>query len=228
MEATLDPGEPRFANLVTEYRRRRFAWLFATLLLTLGAGPTLDVLIPRFNPLQILLALNLLAAIATLAREDRMRPALVLGIAFVLVRTLRAALGLPGGHVLSEGLWLTVIALAMVATVRHALRPGVVDAERLMAALDGYLLAGLLFGVTYRLLDHVWPASFGGTAEGPFDLPRAIYFSFVTVATLGYGDVIPVSEPARGLAIVEGVSGQMYLVVLVARLVSLYSRERDG
>jgi hypothetical protein len=53
----------------------------------------------------------------------------------------------------------------------------------------------------------------------------AIYFSFVTLATLGYGDVVPASGPARALAMLEAVFGQLYLVVLVARLVSLYSRE---
>jgi ion channel len=218
---------PPLTAVLVAYRRRRFAWLFATLLLTLGAGPTLDLLLPRYNPLQVLLAVNLLAAIASVAHEDRMRPAVVLGVAFVVLRGARAALGLPGALALSEGVWLTAIVLATFATVRHALRPGTVDAEHLLAALDGYLLAGLLFGVAYWILERLWPGSFGGTELGPFDLPRAIYFSFVTVATLGYGDVIPVSEPARGLAIVEGVSGQMYLVVLVARLVSLYSRDVD-
>ena len=61
----------------------------------------------------------------------------------------------------------------------------------------------------------------------PVRPPHAIYFSFVTIATLGYGDVIPASAPAQGLAIVEGVGGQMYLVVLVARLVGLYAHGRD-
>ncbi|TMA94966.1 MAG: hypothetical protein E6J77_02760 [Deltaproteobacteria bacterium] len=95
----------------------------------------------------------------------------------------------------------------------------------LPAALDGYLLAGFLFGVAYRALDQLWPGSFGGAK--PVGLAQSIYFSFVTLATLGYGDVVPVSEPARGFAVVEGVSGQMYLAVLVARLVSLYSQARD-
>jgi len=109
--------------------------------------------------------------------------------------------------------------------MRRALRPGIVDRERILAALDGYLLAGFLFGVAYRALDQLWPGSFGGAK--PVGLAQSIYFSFVTLATLGYGDVVPVSEPARGFAVVEGVSGQMYLAVLVARLVSLYSQARD-
>ena len=56
----------------------------------------------------------------------------------------------------------------------------------------------------------------------------AIYFSFVTLATLGYGDIVPRTDVARGLAIVEGVGGQLSLAVMVARLVSLYGRGEPG
>jgi hypothetical protein len=218
----------RLTSIVRAYRRRRFRWLFASLLLTLGAGPTLEALAPRYSPLQLLLAISLLAAIASVAHEGEMRLPLLLGIAFVVARLARAALGMPGILAVSELLFLTATVLVTMATVRHALRPGAVDSERILAALDAYLLAGLLFGVAYWTLDKFWPASFGGSPSGGLDLSGAIYFSFVTIATLGYGDVIPASEPARGLAVVEGVSGQMYLAVLVARLVSLYARERDA
>jgi hypothetical protein len=215
----------RLTAVVRAYHRHRFAGLFVSLLLTLAAGSTLDVLVSRYNPLQILLALNLLAAIASVAHLGEMRLPLLLGIGFAAARALSAALGIPGMLGVSEVLWLTAIVLATLTAVRHAFRPGVVDRERILAALDAYLLAGLLFGVAYWLLDRAWPASFGDPT--PLGLPRAIYFSFVTIATLGYGDLVPVSEPAQGLAIVEGVSGQMYLAVLVARLVSLYSQQRD-
>ena len=119
------------------------------------------------------------------------------------------------------------IVLATGAAGRHAFGRGVVDRERILAALDAYLLVGLLFGVAYWMLDRQWPASFAGVAPG-LDLPRAMYFSFVTIATLGYGDVVPTSPGARGLAILEGVGGQMYLAVLVAWLVSQLARERRG
>jgi voltage-gated potassium channel Kch len=55
-----------------------------------------------------------------------------------------------------------------------------------------------------------------------------MYFSFVTLATLGYGDIVPRSDIARGLAIVEGVGGQLFLAVLIARLVSLYARGKEA
>jgi len=73
----------------------------------------------------------------------------------------------------------------------------------------------------------LWPGSFSSTTPGGFGLSRAIYFSIVTIATLGYGDVVPASEPARGLAMVEGFTGQRYLTVLVARLISLYAQQHE-
>jgi hypothetical protein len=59
--------------------------------------------------------------------------------------------------------------------------------------------------------------------SGDFSRMTAVYFSFVTLATLGYGDIVPHTDVARSLAILEGVGGQLFLAVLVARLVSLYT-----
>jgi hypothetical protein len=78
--------------------------------------------------------------------------------------------------------------LATVSTVRHALRPGAVDRERIFAALDAYLMAGVVFGVCYWVLEQSWPDSFGAPSTADLSLGRAIYFSFVALATLGYGD----------------------------------------
>ena len=99
--------------------------------------------------------------------------------------------------------------LATVATVRHALRASVIDTERIFAALDAYLLVGLMFGVCYSLLDRAYPGSFAGSGlDGNLTLEKAIYFSFVTIATLGYGDIVPVNDAARGLANLEAVMGK--------------------
>jgi hypothetical protein len=98
-----------------------------------------------------------------------------------------------------------------------------VDSERLSAALSAYLLAGHCFGIAYFEVEQLRPGSFaiGGTATQPaqLDLQTAIYFSFVTLATLGYGDISPLRPTARGIAISEAILGQLYLAVLVARLV---------
>ena len=79
--------------------------------------------------------------------------------------------------------WVLAGVLATATTVRHALRARTADAERIFAALDAYLLIGLMFGVLYQVLDRTWPQSIGGPGE--LSIADAIYFSFITIATLG-------------------------------------------
>ncbi len=99
------------------------------------------------------------------------------------------------------------------------------NVEHISAALDAYLLAAIAFGVCYWLMEAVLPGSFSSPGEAFLTPPRAIYFSFVTQATVGFGDIVPISDRAQGVVVVQGVCGQMYLAVLVARLVSLFSAQ---
>jgi hypothetical protein len=209
------------------YERRRFAWLFATLLLTIGLYPSLRATFPGLDLLEPMLALNLAAALASAGR-DHLNRAVALGAlaAYAVLKGLQVVLGLDALLAAGEGVWVAGCLLAMGAAARYALRPGDVDAERIFAALDVYLLAGLTFGVAFRVVEQLAPGSFGGAHAG--EPMSFVYFSFVTIATLGYGDIIPVSGPARSLTILEAVGGQMYLAVLVARLVSLYASRRDA
>jgi hypothetical protein len=93
-------------------------------------------------------------------------------------------------------------------------------------AFCGYLLVGLIFGHLYGAIDDLIPRSFGGAGwmgAELFDEGRRhfllIYFSLSTLTTLGYGDITPASGAARGVAVVEAVSGQFYLAVLIAELI---------
>ena len=103
----------------------------------------------------------------------------------------------------------------------YAFRAKNVDAEHVYAALSAYLLAGLYFGLLYWVLEQLTSGAFA--TSGNFSRTTAIYFSFVTLATLGYGDIVPRTDLVRSLTVLEGVGGQLFLAVLVARLVSLYS-----
>ena len=129
-------------TVLGSYRRHRFAWLFFSLLLTLGAHPVFKALVSGFNPLELLLAVNLVAAIASAAHERWIRVLLLLGIAFVVTRGVRTVLGIEALLPISQVLWVSASLLAMAATARHALRARAVDAEHIFAALDAYLLAG--------------------------------------------------------------------------------------
>ena len=209
-------------GLARTYLRRRYTILFYTLLLTLVAAPVISALKMSGALLESLLAASLLAAILPVS-EVRSRPYLLLAMVVVwLARPLTGWLDQPALTVMTLGIWTLVGLLAAAAALRFAMRAGQVDAERLYSALSAYLLAGIYFGLLYWVLEKLKPDTF--TVTGPFSQTSAIYFSFVTLATLGYGDIAPRGDMARGLAIVEGVGGQLFLAVLVARLVSLYSK----
>jgi voltage-gated potassium channel Kch len=103
-----------------------------------------------------------------------------------------------------------------------------VTGHRIRGAIVTYLLIGLVFSLAYSLIDALVPGSFAvaGSATTPVaggaesDL-RWVYYSLVTLTTLGYGDITPISELARRLAVLEALIGQLFVAVLIARLVSL-------
>ncbi len=105
------------------------------------------------------------------------------------------------------------------------LRSPRVSSEVLCAAVATYLLLGMLWAAAYAFVARMNPAAFSGVAAGnqPLHGFDALYFSISTLTTVGYGDIAPVSGPARLLAVMEMVTGTMYMAVLVARLVSGYS-----
>lgn len=102
-----------------------------------------------------------------------------------------------------------------------------IDAESICAAISAYIMIGILWGMFYSLVELMQPGAFvftAGPSESRAMTPmNGIYFSFVTLATIGYGDIIPVSSTARMMAIMEATSGMFYVTVLISRLVSLYT-----
>jgi hypothetical protein len=107
-----------------------------------------------------------------------------------------------------------------------------VDRERISASISLYLMFGLIFALIFALVEKLLPGSFFYSilSSDGFDqkpLLHFMYFSYVTLATLGYGDIVPISGPAKGLALLEAIIGQLYLVLVVARLVSLYGKSES-
>jgi hypothetical protein len=129
-------------------------------------------------------------------------------------------------------LFLTLTAGGVLANV---LRAGRVTPHRIQGAVAAYLLLALIFAFAYSLTEILAPGSFHLPAPivaapaGAERMGELVYFSFVTLTTLGYGDVTPASPSARTLATLEALVGQLYLAILIARLVSLqiaHSEER--
>ncbi len=208
------------------YLAHRYALLFYSLLFTLVAGPVLAALDVDRGLVRLLLELNVIVAVFGVTGLPRWG---VLQASLALLLAARGVAWLLGAHgvLVKTGPLVAVVALVAAAgALRFALTSARVDAEHVYAALAAYLLAGLFCGVLHFEIEHGWPGSFvsGDRILTDFSLATAIYFSFVTLATLGYGDIVPRSDVARGVAMVEAIAGQLYLAVMVARLVSVYAR----
>jgi hypothetical protein len=206
------------------YLCRRYATLFYTLLLTLVVSPLVAAFELGGAIIDCFLAANLLAAVLPVNAGTHRRLLLAATALVWLLRPATAWFDHPALSVMTLGFWTVIAMFAAGGALRFAMRATWVDAEHLYAALSAYLLAGIFFGLFYWVMEQVGPGTFA--AAGEFTRVSAVYFSFVTLATLGYGDIVPRTDVARGLAIVEGVSGQLFLAVLIARLVSVYGRAK--
>lgn len=207
---------------VDAVRQHRHAMLFATLLATIAAGPLLSA--TRFDAriLEFFLALSLLAALLPESGKRRLLIAAV--VAAYAIRYL--PLGGPGQapETISLVLWSLVALVTAYRSLRYALSSARVDSEHVFAALNAYLVVGVFGGALLVALETVVPGSLlvqGKPFEQGLPMSDGIYFSFVTLATLGYGDIVPATPIARGFAVFEAVAGQFYLAVLVGRLVGL-------
>ncbi len=98
-----------------------------------------------------------------------------------------------------------------------------VTSNVIYASIVVYLLIAIMWAFVYSVLETIHPGSFAiGNSQIEVGRPLFIYYSFVTITTLGYGDITPVTDIANSLSFLEAVTGQIYLVVLVARLVGIH------
>ena len=126
---------------------------------------------------------------------------------------------------------LILIAFVVGHLLRYILRAPSVNTEVLCASISAYLMLGLMWTMAYWLVDQLTPGgafSFN-TNTGTHSMSgfTGFYFSFITLSTVGYGDITPVSRLARWLAAMEAMTGLLYVAVLIARLVALYSSPKS-
>lgn len=135
----------------------------------------------------------------------------------------------------SRGLQALYLFYVTAVILQHVMTESEITGDTIYGSAAAYLMIGIAFAVIYAWLEAFAPGSLRGlapaegTGVGGRGLWEFIYFSLVTMTTLGYGDITPVSEEARALATLQAVAGQFYVAVLVARIVAiLSSRPRTG
>ncbi len=220
-------------------QKHRFAILLAALFALLAAGAITPLFQPIVHPLalriasMVVLALLVLAGVNAVCETRRLtRIALALAIPSLVFDTVSVAARHRGVLVVNHALSIAFFGFAAVVIVRFLFRSKRITFDLICASLCAYLLLAIAWAHVYSAVAvaQPWgfrlPESLGTQPEdfrtgGDFGVV-ALYFSLVTLTTLGYGDIIPLSSSARILASLEAVIGQVYLAVLVARLVGLH------
>lgn len=125
---------------------------------------------------------------------------------------------------------LAFLTLATIESFRQIASTNTMSGNRIIGAICVYFLLGVIWSICYMLLENAVPGSFGGLSASSEETwnPDWIYFSFVTLTTLGYGDILPLTFFARALAYMEAVVGQFYIAILVAGLVSAWLAEKQS
>ena len=120
--------------------------------------------------------------------------------------------------------------VAISYTLGQVARGTDINPNRLVGAICVYLLLGVIWAVAYTGVEMITPGSFGGFVplQGQGWDSEWLYFSFVTMTTLGYGDLLPLSATARALAYMQAIFGQFYIAILVAGLVSAFISDRQS
>jgi hypothetical protein len=120
------------------------------------------------------------------------------------------------------------LAFTLYSIYRQMQREQQVTLDLIFAACCSYLLIGLVWAHAYYFVELAYPGSFKGIEPGEEEVMEFGYYSFITLTTAGFGDIVPVSQQARSLSVLEAVTGQLYLAILVGRLVGAYVSEPQG
>ena len=119
--------------------------------------------------------------------------------------------------------------LTISLAIQQVVRSGPINANRVIGVICIYLLLGLIWSLFYVLINMSIPDSFSIQIGGsPFEQAHPfLYYSFVTLTTLGYGDISPLGETARALSTIEAILGQLYIAILVAGAVATFIARKN-
>jgi hypothetical protein len=166
-------------------------------------------------------------------RADRwpFRVALALAVATAAASATAFMGGVRGDYVV-EATFSAFYALMTVVVFFEVVKTRRVTADTMYGAICVYLLVGMTFGSLYDLIETLHPGSFQVNVDtaGPVEIRwrTLIFFSFMTLTTIGLGDVTPATTQTQSLVSIEGVMGVLYVAVLVAKVVGIYARRASG
>ncbi len=219
--------------LKTMTRQDNFIYLtFALILLLLGTALAQQFFDDSTQRLvQSATIVTLLVAVWGVDSKDFvLRRTYIFPFAILLFSVFSAWLDNAGFDQIYLLLLLSFFISSAIRTAKQVLFTGDIDGNKILGAICLYLLMGLIWAVVYTLIELNFPTSFTnikGTSEWFTLFPNFIYFSFVTITTLGFGDISPLLPISKVIVYLEAVVGQFYLAILVASLVGSHMTNVD-
>ena len=213
-----------FTQILKATYQRKFLSLLISILLYLGLIPLVDQFAQFRFLLDFLFSMILLSAIyAVSEKKHQTIIALVIGIPMLALLWVDKFVVTDRLMIAAHILAVPFFGYTIVRLLGFIFRESQVTRNVLYAAIIVYLLMGLLWADLYQVLNFLQPGTFDITGIQT-DNPNLVlvYYSYVTLTTLGYGDISPLTDIGYSLAILEAIIGQLYLTVLVARLVALH------
>jgi len=206
--------------------------LFALVVSIFVLRPLVSLSLAGQGLVEMCFALVLLAGVWTVWR--RRGQAILLTVVVVIAELARwlhrqmPTAGLAPWESLSGAVSIGILVWLVLSRV---FQTGPVTRQRIEGAVAGYLLFGLMWAEVFQFLEALKPGAFQIPSSPAGESDRfspLLYFSFITLTTLGYGDILPVHPVARSLAMAEALMGQLYPAILIARLVSMELSSRGG
>jgi hypothetical protein len=218
----------RIENVLGGFGRARHLVLLISLLLLFLISPL--VAAARYGTVVINSAgvIVLLSGIYAMSEQRRLFVVALIGsVAAIATNLLMVVFQSEWIAIAWHGFTLLLLGLFSVGILKDVLRRGRISTDKICGAICVYLLIGFAWAFGYGIIEFINPGSFSGLAQIGTNnhvgrIMQLRYFSVATLTTLGFGDILPRTPVARTLATLEAVTGQIYLTVLIARLVGLH------
>ena len=213
------------------YSEQRFLFLLISILLLLLLSPLLKGFVRIKILLDIFFSMVFIFGVDAI-RQDRKHLIISIVLALPLLFSMWVGLFVEISilSIIGDFFGITFFIFTIIIILKHIFHQDRINREVIFAAVVVYLLMGVLWAFVYGTVEHIQPNSFSVTVDAIGDNRYVfLYYSFVTLTTLGYGDISPITPVASSMAILEAIIGQLYLVVQIAWLVGLrVSQQREG
>ncbi|MFH2020666.1 MAG: potassium channel family protein [archaeon] len=195
----------------------KLKFFFISLLFLLFLYPYLEGSGLESTILNIAFSIVLLTGVYAIS-YDRMH--LVTGVFLAVPALVTNWLNYPSEHIMIAHVFAIMFYFyAIISILTYIMKAVHITSDVLFGAISVYIIIGITFGVLFSLISIAYPGSFTAGENSWSDL---VYFSFSTLTTVGYGDIVPITTLARSLSVIEMVTGQMFITIILAKIVGIY------